>query len=134
PGARCMTELPEGWGQSTLGDATASTRPICYGVLKPGPYDASGVPMLRIVDIAGYRVDTSRVHRISAKLDQEFARSRLKGGELLLSIQGTVGRAALCPNALAGANISRTLAVIEPDGRFLKEFLRFYFWHLSLEH
>ena len=128
-----MTELPEGWCQSTLGEATASTRPICYGVLKPGPYVASGVPMLRIVDIVGYKVDTSLVHRISSELDKEFERSRLKGGELLLSIQGTVGRAALCPESLAGANISRTLAVIEPDRRFQKGFLRFYFWHLALE-
>ena len=63
------------------------------------------------------------VQRISPALDVEFSRSRLAGGEVLLSIQGTVGRVALVPRELAGANISRTLAVIQPDDRLSPAFL-----------
>jgi type I restriction enzyme S subunit len=95
------------WPTLTLGQLTATTRPICYGVLKPGPYVEGGVPLLRIVDMAGHVVAQSGYHRISSTLDSEFHRSRLRGGEVLLSIQGTVGRVATVPAALAGANISR---------------------------
>lgn len=114
------------WPTLTLGELTATTRPICYGVLKPGPYTQDGVPLLRIVDMAGDVVDQSGYHRISSALDSEFHRSRLRGGEVLLSIQGTVGRVAIAPMALAGANVSRTIAVIEPDSRLEPQFLRLY--------
>ena len=102
-----MNELPARWDTATLGELTASTRPICYGVLKPGPHDPAGVPLVRITDLMGGGVKSSGLHFISKALDDEFRRSRLNGGEVLLSIQGTIGRAAICPDELAGANISR---------------------------
>lgn len=119
------------WPSLTLGELTESTRPICYGVLKPGPYVHDGIPLIRIVDIKQDTLDLSAVHRISRDLDSEFARSRLSGGEVLLSIQGTIGRVAICPSSLAGANISRTIAVIQPDERVLPEFLRLYLMNLA---
>lgn len=108
-----------------MGSLTASTRPICYGVLKPGPEVPGGVPLLKIQDIAGDRISLSGVQRISRDLDDEFSRSRLNGGEVLLSIQGTIGRVAVVPTELAGANISRTLAVIQPDDRVEPAFLAY---------
>jgi type I restriction enzyme S subunit len=121
-----VTELPVGWAETSLGDATEATRPICYGVLKPGPFDPDGVLLLRIQDLAGNVVAREGVHRITTELDLEFARSKLAGGEVLLSIQGTVGRVAIVPNDMTGANISRTLAVIAPDERLFRPFLRYY--------
>ncbi len=106
----------------TLGELTAE-RPICYGVLKPGPHVDGGVPLVRIVDLIDRGVAADRLHRISRSLDSEFRRSRLVGGEVLLSIQGTIGRVAVCPPELAGANISRTIARIAPDQRVHPEFL-----------
>lgn len=114
------------WPTATLGDLTARTRPISYGVLKPGPFIPGGIPLLRIQDLAGDSVTDDGVHRISPQLDAEFARSRLRGGEVLLSIQGTIGRCAICPESMAGANVSRTLAIIAPDERLLAKFLRYY--------
>ena len=119
-------ELPEGWGSATLRDLTANTRPICYGVLKPGDYVEAGVPLVRIVDIADDRLDLSAAHRISDELDVEFSRSRISGGEVLLSIQGTIGRVALAPGSAAGANISRTIALIQTDGRVPSPFVRYW--------
>jgi len=119
-----------GWPRVTLGELTAGTRPISYGVLKPGPLTPGGVPLLRIQDMAGDVISKGGLHFISPELDEEFRRTRLRGGEVLLSIQGTVGRAAICPADLAGANISRTIAVIQPDRRMLPEFLRYYLHYL----
>lgn len=111
----------------TLGELTADTRPICYGVLKPGDYVENGVPLVRITDISGNYFDDGNLHLISNELDQEFSRSKLKGGEILISIQGTIGRVAICPQKYAGANISRTIAVVEPDERAFKPFV---YWFL----
>lgn len=113
----------EGWPVVALGDLTAATRPICYGVLKPGPDVDGGVPLIKVQDLVGGTVVTEKVQYISSDLDEEFKRSRLKGGEVLLSIQGTVGRVAICPPELARANISRTVAVIQPDDRIAPEYL-----------
>jgi len=87
--------------------------------------------LLRIQDLVSNRVADGGFHYISRQLDAEFHRSRLKGGEVLLSIQGTIGRTALVPARLAQANISRTLAVIQPDDSVIAAFLYFYFQYLA---
>ena len=116
--------MKAGWGSVSLGELT-NHRPICYGVLKPGPRQDAGVPLLRITDIKENRLDESDIYLITQDLSQEFKRSILKGGEVLLSIQGTIGRVAICPEHYAGANISRTIAVIDPDDRIDRSYLRY---------
>jgi type I restriction enzyme S subunit len=51
--------------------------------------------------------------RITRKLDDEYARTRLQGGEILLNLVGaSIGRSAIVPKELKGANVSRAIAVI----------------------
>jgi type I restriction enzyme S subunit len=107
-------ELPEGWAETRLDDLNSPGAPICYGVLKPGAVTPNGVPMLRVKDVRNGRVDTSDLLMISKSLDEEFERSRLSGGDVVISVQGSVGRVAVVPSELAGANVSRTLARIRP--------------------
>lgn len=118
---------PETWAKVSLGELTSGTRPICYGVLKPGEYTDGGVPLVRITDISGNYFDDSDLYLISEDLDREFSRSKLVGGEILISIQGTIGRVAICPEKYKGANVSRTIAIIEPDDRVCKKYL---YWFL----
>lgn len=115
------------WPSLTLEELTEKTRPICYGVLKPGREDPNGVPLVRVTDIASNEFNSDNLLRINANLDEEFARSRLEGGEVLISVQGTVGRVAIVPQAFAGSNISRTIAVVSPDSRVERRFLYWYF-------
>lgn len=116
-------ELPRGWTIASLADLATAPSDIGYGVLQPGGHQDDGVPMLRVKDIKGNDVDTSGVYRISRALDEQYRRTRLVGGELLVSIQGTVGRVALVPDELAGSNISRTLAKIPLRDRTLGPWL-----------
>ena len=116
---------------ATLGDLTSSTRPICYGVLKPGERVEGGVPLIRVTDISGNYFNAENLYTITKELDQEFRRSRLQGGEILISIQGTIGRVAICPDEYAGANISRTIAVIDADDRVSRQYLYRYLRFLS---
>lgn len=120
------------WPRRKLEDLVLADSPICYGVLKPGPETPGGVPLVRIVDLEDDVVAPLRtLYRISRGLDQVFARSRLLGGEVLLSIQGTVGRVALAPEWLRDANISRTIARVAIGGGADSRFVRH--WLLSNE-
>jgi type I restriction enzyme S subunit len=117
--------MRNGWIEIALGELTKDTRPICYGVLKPGPQVDGGVPLVKITDMDRRILGPEGMQRISKELDDEFRRSRLRGGEVLLSIQGTVGRVAIAASTLKGANISRTIAVIDPDDRLLNVYLMY---------
>jgi restriction endonuclease S subunit len=123
--------MRDNWTEVTLGELTASTRPICYGVLKPGPHIQNGVPLVRITDMDQPELGPAGMHRISAELDHEFRRSRLSGNEVLLSIQGTVGKVSRCGPSLVGGNISRTIALIDCDSRLMNNYLAYYLEWLS---
>lgn len=113
---------PSCWPKHPLGDLLS--RPLAYGVLKPGDYVANGVPLVRIQDVHTGRLDPQQMHRISRELHQEFKRTALEGGELLLSIVGTLGKVIEVPQALRDGNISRALCVIglrpDVDTRFVR--------------
>ncbi|WP_242077108.1 restriction endonuclease subunit S [Brevundimonas diminuta] len=118
-----MSELPEGWSEVAVNDLTDAHAPICYGVLKPGERDDAIVPMVRVTDIRGDVLERSQLMLISHQLDEEFSRSRISGGDVLLSIQGTVGRVAVVPDDMPAANISRTIARIRPASLDLSRWL-----------
>jgi type I restriction enzyme S subunit len=125
--------MRDGWIESSLGELTEHTRPICYGVLKPGPQVDGGIPLVKITDMDRRILGPEGMQRISNELDDEFRRSRLKGGEVLLSIQGTVGRVAIAATTLEGANISRTIAVIDPDERLINLYLVYVLEKIATE-
>jgi len=128
-----LTAGGEGWVELSLGELTENTRPICYGVLKPGPEVKDGIPLAKITDMNRRILGPEGMQRISIELDNEFRRSRLQGGEVLLSIQGTVGRVAIADSTLAGANISRTIALIDPDDRLLNHYLMLILEKIALD-
>jgi type I restriction enzyme, S subunit len=99
-------------------------RPITYGILMPGPDLPEGVPYVRVMDMQAGRILTDRVRRTSEDIDREYRRSRLRAGDLLLSIRGHVGRTAVVPDELDGANITQDTARLaarsEDDSIFLR--------------
>ncbi|MEW8356125.1 MAG: restriction endonuclease subunit S [Candidatus Thiodiazotropha sp.] len=109
-----VVEKLDNWINVPLEQLAIDPKTIAYGVLKPGEFDPTGAPLIRIKDLKNDQIDTEELHYITKKLHNEFKRTRLEGGEVLVSIQGTIGRVAIVPEILKGANISRTLAVIRP--------------------
>jgi type I restriction enzyme S subunit len=88
-------------------------RKISYGIVKPGKHDATGVRLIKSQQVRDDSMDLSADFRITKKLDQEYARTRLQGGEILLNLVGaSIGRSAIAPKELRGANVSRAIAVI----------------------
>jgi type I restriction enzyme S subunit len=102
--------FPAGWQLLTLRDLVLPDRPITYGILKPGPEIESGVPYLRVADFPNERLEPSNIRRTSPEIDQQFKRSRLRSGDLLMSIHGSVGRLIVIPESLEEANITQDSA------------------------
>lgn len=102
--------FPSGWGLVTLRDIVLPDRPITYGILKPGPELEEGVPYIRVADFPGDKLNLDTIRKTSRQMDEEFKRSRLRAGDLLLSIRGTVGRIVVIPAELEGANITQDSA------------------------
>jgi type I restriction enzyme S subunit len=87
-------------------------RGISYGIVQPGRPVSAGVPIVRVSDVRDGRIATQEPLRVSADVEAAYARTRLLGGELLLTLVGTVGEAAIVPPELSGWNVARAVAVI----------------------
>lgn len=102
--------------------------PITYGVVKPGdaPKD-NGVLFIRGGDIKAGNIDRSSLRTISKEVSEQYKRTLLKGGELLVSLVGNPGEVAIVPAELAGANLARQVGLIRLDEkRVNKTYVQYY--------
>jgi type I restriction enzyme, S subunit len=105
-------QLPEGWAWATVEQLNPSDRACAYGVLQPGPDFPNGIPIVRVGDINNGKVDQTDLKRISSKIAGRYPRTKLQGGEVAISLVGAIGRTAVIPNTLVGANTARAVGII----------------------
>ncbi|WP_405629984.1 restriction endonuclease subunit S [Streptomyces sp. NBC_00016] len=84
-----------------------SVRPR-YGVLVP-VFTDDGVPFIRVNDLLDLEGRADGLRNIPSELSAQYARSIVQPGDLLMSVVGTLGRAAIASASLAGANIARAV-------------------------
>lgn len=101
---------PKGWEVRPLIELIDPVRPITYGILMPGDDMEGGVPYVRVVDMKDGVVLVDQVRRTTLEISQQYKRSSLKAGDVLMSIRGHVGRLAVVPKELEGANITQDTA------------------------
>jgi type I restriction enzyme, S subunit len=87
-------------------------RGIAYGIVQRGVDCEDGVPVLRIKDLTDDQIDVQALKRTSPAISAQYRRTVLKGGEIAISIRGTVGRCCIVPKALTGGNVSREIALV----------------------
>jgi type I restriction enzyme S subunit len=104
------TDFPAGWELTELRNLCEPDRAITYGILKPGPDTPDGVLYVRVADFPNDQLELSRIKRTTKEIDAAYARARLREGDILLSIRGTVGRVCIVPTELKGANITQDTA------------------------
>jgi type I restriction enzyme S subunit len=117
-----------GWTTKPLEELVDSDRPITYGILKPGPDVPEGIRYVRVVDIQNDRILCHQLRRTSSAIAEEYRRSRIRAGDILLSIRGHVGRLAIVPAELDGANITQDTARISLRDQRYRSFV---FWFLD---
>jgi type I restriction enzyme S subunit len=108
-------QVPREWSIKPLQDVNDASRPICYGVVKPGEDTEGGVPLLNVENIAEHEdIDFESLDKISEGKHQEYSRSKISGGEVLITVRASVGEVVQVPENIGEANISRGLARISP--------------------
>ena len=108
-----LPSLPDGWEFTPLADC-AVPGSISYGVVQPGAPVATGVPIIRVNNFKDMRLDLSDVMRVAPEVEGKYRRTRLSGGEVLLTLVGSVGQVAEVPAVCAGFNVARAVGVIRP--------------------
>ena len=107
PDVEGLPALPEGWVWATMMQVVQGGRPICYGVLKAGPHHPGGVPLVRVTDVVRGDLSVKLLKHCNPEREAVFARARLATGDLVVSKDGTIGRVAVVPPALDGANVTQ---------------------------
>lgn len=107
-----------------LGELVDSDRPITYGILKPGTGFPGGIPIIKVKDMKDGLIDQTDLLLTSPEIDNNYKRSRLRAGDLLVSIRGSVGRMAEVPENLENANITQDTARLTIKKEYNKVFVR----------
>jgi type I restriction enzyme S subunit len=105
-------DVPNGWACIALEQLVEASRGISYGIVQPGQHEPDGVPVVRVNNVRSGRIDTADVLRVSRAVESKHERTRLRGGEVLLSLVGTLGECAVVPEELRGWNVARAIGVI----------------------
>lgn len=82
---------------------------INYGVVQPGGVVEGGVPLIRVSNLVGGRVDRSALKTISPSLEAKHSRSRITGNEILVSSVGRIGSISVVGSRDVGSNIARAI-------------------------
>ncbi|MDA7910041.1 restriction endonuclease subunit S [bacterium] len=119
-----LEELPEGWCWASIEDLLKDDGSLSYGVLKPGDPDPNGVPMLRVMDVGDWGLNGhTEIMKISPELAEQYKRTRLDAGDVILAVMATIGRTAVVPQQYHGANVNRALAVLKLTPLIASEFV-----------
>jgi hypothetical protein len=103
---------PRRWTTQPLASLVRSDDRINYGVVQPGGDFTDGIPLVRVGDLLGGRVNHASLKRIAPKVEAVYKRSRLRGDEVLVSCVGSIGVVALADESVKGFNIARAVARI----------------------
>jgi len=79
-------------------------------------WQESGVPYVNVGDIHDGYIDTSDIKHISEKVDEILKKSRVQNGQVLLTMAGTIGNAAVAHNLVNHMNANQAIAKITPSG------------------
>ena len=122
--ARHFTQLIDDGAPATALDDLTTTR-ITYGVVKPGP--PGTIPFVRGGDLQNGDVAVERLRTITEEVSEQYSRTLLQGGELLICLVGVPGQTAVVPPRLRGANIARQVGLIRLRADIRPEFASLYF-------
>jgi type I restriction enzyme S subunit len=118
-----LPELPGGWSYVAL-ENLLEPHGISYGIVQPGNHDPAGIPIVRVKDLKAGQIYRADPLRVSPEIEGKYSRTRLRGGEVLISLVGSVGETAVVPSDLSGWNVARAIGVLRGSGAVSASWLR----------
>ncbi|MDC9523175.1 restriction endonuclease subunit S [Pseudoalteromonas sp. Angola-31] len=113
--------VPNGWVIKNLEDIVSKSRKITYGIVVPGPNTPNGNLMIRAQDYSFGWKSVDSIYRVSDEVHKSYKRSQVEEGDVLLTIVGSIGKTAVVPKHLSGANLTQQTARLsfsENDGNY----------------
>lgn len=113
--------VPNGWVIKNLEDIVSKSRKITYGIVVPGPNTPNGNLMIRAQDYSFGWKSVDSIYRVSDEVHKSYKRSQVEEGDVLLTIVGSIGKTAVVPKYLSGANLTQQTARLsfsENDGNY----------------
>ena len=107
--------IPQEWGCVQIKDVVEPARKVTYGIVQPGAFDENGVILIRGQDYINGWSKLADFFRVSPNLHNQFRRSRVLPGDVLMCIVGYTGEANIVPDWITDANITQTTARIACD-------------------
>jgi len=124
-GIQWLGDVPQHWDVTPLMRLTQDDRQIMYGIILPGPNVEEGIPIVKGGDVKPGRLNPATLNRTTAEIESKYVRSRLRGGDIVYSIRGSIGDAELVPDELTDANITQDAARISPLSNIHRKWLLF---------
>lgn len=105
---------------------TLVKRKIGYGIVQPGPSVQRGVPIIKVKNIISGLYDTEYLDKTTVENDAKYQRTKLKGGELIVTVVGTCGKTAIVPPHFAGCNLVRATCLIDIEDETICRWIKYY--------
>ncbi len=100
-------------------------RKICYGIVQPGN-KAGNVPIIKVNNIIAGLNTVENLETTTEEIASKYERTKLKGGELIISLVGTVGVTAIVPHSFTGCNLVRATGMIDIVDDVLAKYVKYY--------
>ena len=124
-GTELLAEIPAHWTVKRLWHLTPADRRIMYGIVLPGPNVDDGVPIVKGGDVSRERLRLEHLNRTTFEIESRYVRSRLKGGDLVYAIRGSIGEVEVVPDELEGANLTQDAARVSYTSEYYGNWLLF---------
>lgn len=100
---------------------TKGTTPTTLGYA----HSDSGIPFLRVQNIFGGQVNFEEdTLFIGADTHAALKRSQIQGGDVLVTIAGTIGRTGVVPLDAPSMNCNQAIAIVRPTAKIERSYLR----------
>ncbi|WP_153018661.1 restriction endonuclease subunit S [Marichromatium gracile] len=120
-------QIPAHWNIRPARYLIDSKRPIMYGIVLPGEHIKDGVPIVKANNCRPGRLRLEKMKRTSKEIESKYKRSRLKKGDIVIAIRGSVGSTEIVPEELEGVNLTQDAARLSSSVKIRSRWL----WYLT---
>lgn len=125
-GVEWIGKIPAHWN-ITRKLSFVTTEGISYGIVKLyAPDDVDGVKVLRCSDVLEGFIKPDNVRTVTQEVSNEYARTLLTGGEVVVNVRGSLGGCAVVPDSMSGYNIAREVAKISLSSKMCNRYVMYY--------
>ena len=101
---------------------------ISYGIVQPGSHkEYDSIPIIRVNNIKDGSIQTNNILKVDKEIERKYQRTKLHGGELLITVVGSVGECAIVSKSFAGWNVARAVSVARFKNDFDIHFVKYSF-------